>query len=285
VQYPYEALKPEYAAQIARAHIRPECEHLLDATGHRLLHDKAVYLRVAEASGVPAAGLMALAEREMSGNLHCYLGNGQRLTQRTTIVPKNRGPFPDTEEGFIAGALDALHLDGLDQVAKMAGGWTLPRFAYESEHWNGWGYRPRHIPSPYVFGGTTVQKPGKFIVDHAYSSTTMDPQLGTIAIVLKLFELDPSLKFADVIARVDDTTPIVPAAHPVIGDSNIEWVQASLNKLRIPGAPLAVDGNCGRGTRAAVRAFQQTHHLIVDGLPGPKTVAAIGDALAEAGLQ
>jgi lysozyme family protein len=45
---------------------------------------------------------MALAEREMSGNLHCYLGNGQRLTKRTTIVPLNRGPFP-------ASAKAALH--------------------------------------------------------------------------------------------------------------------------------------------------------------------------------
>jgi len=282
VSYPYEALKGEYTAQIARAHIRPECEHLLDATGRRLLHDKAVYLRIAEASGVPAAGLMALAEREMSGNLHCYLGNGQRLTKRTTIVPINRGPFPDTEDGFVAGALDALHLDGLDLVAKMPGGWSLPRFAYESEHWNGWGYRPR--PSPYVFGGTTVQQPGKFIRDHAFSSTMMDPQLGTIAVVEKLFELDPSLKFGELIAKVDDAAPIVPAPHPVIGESNIEWVQTSLNKLRVRGTPLAVDGNCGRGTRAAVRAFQQTHRLIVDGLPGPKTVGAIADALAAAGL-
>jgi lysozyme family protein len=147
------------------------------------------------------------------------------------------------------------------------------------------GYRLRGIPSPYSFGGTTVQKPGKFIRDHAFSSTTMDPQLGTLAIVEKLFELDPSLKFGDSIAKVDDTTPIVPAPHPVIGEGNIQWVQISLNKLRIAGTPLAVDGNCGRATRAAVGAFEQTHHLIVDGLPGPKTVASIGDTLAEAGLQ
>jgi lysozyme family protein len=286
VQYAFEALEDEYAEQISRAHIRPECDHLLAITCERLLHDKPVYQRIFEATGVPAAGLMALAEREMGGNLNCYLGNGQRLTKRTTIVPINRGPFPDTEEGFIAGALDALHLDGLDQVARMPGGWTLPRFAYESEKWNGWGYRaPRiRIPSPYPFGGTTVQKPGKFIRDHVYSPTLMDPQLGTIAIVEKLFELDPSLKFGGSIVKVDDATPIVPAPHPVIGDSNIGWVQISLNKLRITGTPLAVDGNCGRGTCAAVRAFQETHRLVVDGLPGPKTVGALTDALAAAGL-
>jgi lysozyme family protein len=285
VQYAYDALEPEYVAQIARARIRPECEHLLEVTCRRLLQDKPVYLRIFEATGVPAAGSMALAEREMSGNLHCYLGNGQRLTKRTTIVPINRGPFPDTEDGFIAAALDALHLDGLDQVAAMPGGWSLPRFAYESDAWNGWGYRLRGIPSPYSFGGTTVQKPGKFVRDHGFSPTMMDPQLGTIAIVEKLFELDPSLRFGDPIAKAIDTTPVMPAPHPVIGESNIGWVQTSLNKLRIADSPLAVDGNCGRGTRAAVRAFQQTHHLVVDGLPGPRTVASIGEALAEAGLQ
>jgi len=110
--------------------------------------------------------------------------------------------IPDPIDGFIAGALDALHLDGLDQVAKTAEGWSLPRFAYESELWNGFGYRLRSIPSPYVFGGTTVQQPGKFIRDHAFSPTMMDPQLGTIAIVEKLFELDPSLKFSDLLAKV-----------------------------------------------------------------------------------
>ena len=54
MQYAYDALEPEYVAQIARAHIRPECEHLLDATGRRLLHDKAVYLRISALTGVPA---------------------------------------------------------------------------------------------------------------------------------------------------------------------------------------------------------------------------------------
>ena len=108
MQHPYEALRDEYARLIAAATIRPECEHVLHLAATRLLHDKPVYARISGATGVPIAVLMALSEREMSGNLHCYLGNGQKLTMRTTIVPKNRGPFPDTIEGFIAGALDAL---------------------------------------------------------------------------------------------------------------------------------------------------------------------------------
>ena len=281
MQHPYDALKGEYVALIARARIRPECERVLQVTCERLLHDKPVYRQVFEATGVPIAALMALAEREMSGNLHCYLGNGQPLNRRTTIVPKGRGPFPS----FVAGALDALHLDGLDQVAGLPEGWTLPRFAYESETWNGWGYRSHGIPSPYIFGGTTAQRPGKYIRDGVYSSTLMDPQLGTLAIVEKLFELDPSLAFDTPVTKTTDAAAVTPAPHPVIGTGNIEWVQASLNKLQVAGTPLTVDGNCGRATRAAVQAFQQTHHLIIDGLPGPKTGAAIGEALSGAGLQ
>jgi lysozyme family protein len=169
MQHPYEVLKGEYQTLIASAKIRPECEHVLHVTCDRLLRDKPVYQRIFAASGVPVAALMALSEREMSGNLHCYFGNGQKLTMRTTIVPKGRGPFPDTLEGFMAGALDALHLDGLDQVARTGEGWTLPRFGFESELWNGFGYRAHGIPTPYFVGGTTAQKPGKFVADHEYS--------------------------------------------------------------------------------------------------------------------
>jgi putative chitinase len=59
------------------------------------------------------------------------------------------------------------------------------------------------------------------------------------------------------------------------------WVQQSLNKL---GAepPLLVDGSFGFATMAAVKAFQQTKGLEVDGKVRPQTVAAIERALAAA---
>jgi len=63
------------------------------------------------------------------------------------------------------------------------------------------------------------------------------------------------------------------AAHGTV------WVQQSLNKL---GAepPLIVDGSFGLATVAAVKAFQQTKGLDVDGKVGPQTVAAIEQGLA-----
>lgn len=287
MQHPYEALKGEYAKLIATATIRPECAYALEKTANRLLRDKAVYQRICDKTGVPVAALMALSEREMSGNLHCYLGNGQRLTMRTTIVPKGRGPFADTIEGFISGALDALHLDGLDQIAKAAEGWSLPRFCYESELWNGFGYRAHGIPSPYVVGGTNAQKRGKYIRDGVYDPGAMDPQLGTLAIVEEIVAIDPSLKFwsADIV-KIADAPSIVPQPLPagigggfMIDVDDIDSVKALETQLNASGtlpAPIAVNGSYDRETMAAVRAYQLAKGLHVDGLAGPLTLKSLG---------
>lgn len=283
----FEKLEQNYIDLASHATIVPKREAELASASRRLLRDKEVYKHVESLTHVPAAALMALAEREMTGNLHCYLGNGQRLDRRTTIVPINRGPFPDTPEGFVAGCLDALHLDGLDQVWRKPGGWSLPRFCYESEGWNGWGYRSRGIPSPYVFGATSVQRPGKFPRDHFFDPNMMDPQLGTLALVEEIVKLDPSLEFfADEIVKVDAPS-IIPTVdpHPTIGGNNIFWVQSSLNKLRVTGTPLLVDGNCGRGTRGAIRAFEIKNHLSVDrGIPGPQVMKTLRAQIDERGL-
>ena len=53
----------------------------------------------------------------------------------------------------------------------------------------------------------------------------------------------------------------------------IAWVQASLNAITHAG--LVVDGISGARTRAAVRAFQQSHALTQDGIVGPQTEAAL----------
>lgn len=78
---------------------------------------------------------------------------------------------------------------------------------------------------------------------------------------------------------------IVPAQSPVTDD--MHWVQAALNALHVDGTPLKVDGVYGRGTRAAVKAFQQKHGLKkVDGVPGEKeTIPALHKAIADAGVE
>jgi putative chitinase len=66
------------------------------------------------------------------------------------------------------------------------------------------------------------------------------------------------------------------SASPVLHGT--AWIQKSLNVL---GAepPLVADGSFGPLTAAAVKAFQASHGLEVDGRANPETIAAIEQAL------
>lgn len=285
MQHPFSALAPEYEKLLASAKVQPSRRAEVNGVCRRLLKDKAVYCIIAEKTSVPAAFIMALNEREDSGRLDRYLGNGQPLNRKTTLVPKGRGPFiAQPPQNFIDGALDALHLDGLDAAGAKHGGWTWPLMAYEAELWNGFGYRARGIPSPYVFGATTVQRAGKFVADHVYSSSTMDPQLGVIAIVEGLIALDQSLSIDAAPARAPDADSlpdhVVAQAPEGLGGSvaGVKVLQADLNKLGF--GPIDVDGSYGRETRAAVRAFQIKHGLQADGYAGRQTLPVLMAAAA-----
>ena len=56
-----------------------------------------------------------------------------------------------------------------------------------------------------------------------------------------------------------------------------QWIAGLQNLLNAAGAnpPVPVDGLYGKLTTAAVRAFQSTHYLVVDGIAGTKTMSAL----------
>jgi peptidoglycan hydrolase-like protein with peptidoglycan-binding domain len=82
--------------------------------------------------------------------------------------------------------------------------------------------------------------------------------------------------------------PAAPAGFAPSGDArcghavgSLEWAQTELNALGIPTVPLVVDGIEGSATRAAVRQFQIKAGFLgadVDGIVGPKTIAALEKA-------
>lgn len=75
---------------------------------------------------------------------------------------------------------------------------------------------------------------------------------------------------AEVIVQATGTSEL--PAWPVIRQGSVGQPVRSLQYLlNARGAALAVDGIFGPATNAALRNFQKTHSLIVDGIVGPRT--------------
>ena len=183
----YSTKWPEYAKQWDRMTIN---KSRLNEFGHlaaRLLANKTRYVSIEHTTTVPWWLTAVLHLRESDANFNTYLGNGQSLRRKTTIVPRGRGPF----DSFEAGAIDALKLDGLVNVKD----WRIEKALFWTESFNGAGYHVRGLPSPYVFGGTSIQRPGKFVRDGVFNSQVMDPQPGTAPILKTLAAMDHTITF------------------------------------------------------------------------------------------
>jgi lysozyme family protein len=128
--------------------------------------------------------------READADFHCYLGNGQSLSKRTTLVPKGRGPFSGPS-AFVDGCLDALAVDGLNTVMD----WKLEKILYFSETFNGGGYARRGLPSPYIWGGTNIQKQGKFVKDGVFNWRAWDTQPGCAPLLHMMQQMCTDIEF------------------------------------------------------------------------------------------
>src|SRR5436190_4339195 len=234
----------------------------ITATARRLVAAKARYQAVEKVTGVPWYWIACVHERESSQDWKASLAQGDPWNRVSTHVPRGRGPFTSWE----AAAVDALQLDGVSDVKD----WTLEKLFYYWELYNGWGYYNHGIPSPYVWGATSVQRPGKYVADGVWSSTAVDKQLGCAALLRGMMKLDPTIK--PVRETEGDTPPSL---------TGPKWVQASLNKIMAIKPPLVVDGDLGPLTRAALIQFQLEHGLVGDGKVGDLTLAALDAALAQ----
>lgn len=247
---------------------------------HDLLMFKPRYMEVQNRVGVPALWLMVINERESSSDFGTYLGNGQSLRYVTTLVPAGRGPWRSWEDG----AIDAITYDHVGRPGPE--GWTWAWFLFKCEGWNGFGPRLHGRHSGYLWSGTQVYDTdpdggGKYVEDGVWDANYHDTQLGVYPLARALLQLDPSLALigpapfntswghkpsesSDAVARLQ------PQSEKLTG---ICWLQDSLNKIQ--GSGLKIDGSYGRHTRAAVRQFQATHSLSVDGQAGDLTCSAI----------
>ena len=185
----YSAIWPQYAKWWDQMKIKPGRVAEFEQMARYAIDHKGIYQTIEAKTGVPWAMIAVLHRRESNANFNTYLGNGQPLIHRTTIVPKGRGPFLGAT-AFIDGAVDALKIDGLADVKDWR---PVEKQLFWITGFNGWGYGLK--PSPYVWGGTNIQKPGKYVRDHVFDPRVWDTQPGAAPLLATIARLDPTVQF------------------------------------------------------------------------------------------
>lgn len=180
----FDVLKDEYDELWKTAKVRPERVAAVDAIAHKLLAYQPRYQAAEKQTGVPWFVIAAWHNRESDADFSAQLAQGDPLDQVSHNEPAGRGPFDTWEEG----AVDALvTLKHLDQVKD----WSPARICYETERYNGFGYRNHHpdVKSPYLWSFTAHYNSGKYIADGRFSASAVDKQCGAIPIMKRLMEL------------------------------------------------------------------------------------------------
>lgn len=200
----FPELKSGYAALWSTMAIRPEKAASVSAIAQKLIANKSRYQRIEKLTGVPWFVIAALHQRESGADFDTYLGNGEPLNRKTRIVPAGRGPWSSFEDG----AVDALKLDGLDKVRE----WGPEIAAYSIEKFNGFGYRNKRIPSPYLWSFSNHYSAGKYVSDGVFDKNAIDKQCGALPVLKKIMELDRTATFK---SAPTATAPAPSVAKPV----------------------------------------------------------------------
>lgn len=176
-----------YAQQWDTMKINPSRQKEFDLLAKYAMDHNRSYMVIEEQSGVPWPMIACIHRRESDANFNTYLGNGDRLDRKTVNEPRGRGPFASFEEG----AIDALKYDHLTRVID----WRLEKILYYLELFNGPGYYAHGVPSAYLWGGTNIQRPGKYVADNKWSSVAIDRQPGCCPLLKSIMKLDPSIEY------------------------------------------------------------------------------------------
>lgn len=208
----FEESKAGYGAMWRSCTVEADRIATADKVARRIIANRGRYEAVERGCGVPWFFLACLHARESDGDFRGVLHNGDRVIgtgQKTYHVPAGRGPFATWEEA----AVDALTMPG--KHYELIKDWSIERMLYTAEGFNGWGYSAKGVNSPYIWGGTNHQQPGKYVADHVWSSTAVDSQLGVAVLLKRLAAADPGIatRIAGGAARIEQP-PASPAPVP-----------------------------------------------------------------------
>jgi lysozyme family protein len=185
-----EQTKAGYHAMWDRAVVTPAVKAQATAVARKILANRQHYDPVTAKTRVPITFIGPAHNRESSLRFNAHLHCGDPLSACTVHVPKGRPKTGHPPFTWEESATDALTMPphALDRVPA----WTIERTLYELEKYNGWGYLGKGN-SPYLWAGTSEYHGGKYVADGVYSASAWDKQLGCVAVIKAMIELDSSI--------------------------------------------------------------------------------------------
>lgn len=183
----YKDLRDEYVRFFFGSFILDDNLPAVERAAKRILDNKARYEAVGNPLNIPWWFIGCIHAMESGGNFHTHLHNGDPLSARTVRVPKGHpaaAPASGNAYTWEESAADALKLKHLHEETS----WTLSRVLYRLERYNGFGYRKRGVPSPYLWSFCSVYAKGKYVADGQYDGNAVSKQCGAAVIMKYLYK-------------------------------------------------------------------------------------------------
>ena len=182
----FNNLEAEYQAYFAACVLGPAHAADLQFVTGRLAKFRPTYEATGADLGIPWHFIGLLHAMESGFNFGTHLHNGDPLTARTVHEPAGRPPSGSPPFAWQASARDALIFQQFDHQAD----WSVPRILYRLEQYNGFGYRFRRLPSPYLWSFSNLYTAGKFIADGVFDPNAVSQQCGAGAALRALHLAD-----------------------------------------------------------------------------------------------
>lgn len=281
----------EYQTLWDSMNILPQWEDDAAYVAKRIVAHQGRYAAAVQGTSVPWWFVAVVHAMECGLNFKHHLHNGDPLTARTKRVPKNRPPTGAPPFSWEVSARDSISYEKLDKVAD----WSLSNALFHWHRYNGINneYKRRGIPTPYLWSGSRHYRKGKYVADGVFDPEAVSGQVGAAVLLKTLINLgavnleENSLLVANPAAATEHVpslsivTPGPEFAHVSAeleypgtlarGADNAQGVKRLQEWLNIHDFVTAIDESFGPSTEDQLKAFQQKHGRLPDGVLDEET--------------
>lgn len=212
----------------------------------RIIEGMERYQKIEKKTKVPWLFIGAIHELECNCDFNKQMLNGEPWNEKTTLVPKNLGPWNSWEES-------AIDKNSLGRIAIYD--WNIGRLGKEAEKWNGLGYVYKNKNSPYLWSGSNHGiGSGKYVADGEYDENAVSDQIGVMVIVKYIEKM--GFKVPNNLKVEINFLPITFDKNGENISSAVKEYQKLLNKIIQEYSnkeiePIIIDGWAGRKTSDA----------------------------------